>query len=477
MTRLLSGGGESGAGAAVLGSQRAASRRCSPAPARRQAGKAPSTSCWRKVISGELDVDKMDYLLRDGLFCGVRYGNYDLERLIDTMLPLADPERGEWGIGVEEGGVHALEALVMARYYMFTQVYFNVTGKALELHFNAWLEETGQRWPADPRGFLAEDDISIWATMRRSANPHAAAVVERQHFPVAFETREHLSPAEKNRFEALLPGLAERFGAANPLPLPLRQRLAPHGQEPPPRLGAPLRRHSRAHGAGQPVHPPPGAHRSLPHLHHPAAARRGGASAAPELGLTATAASRALCSPIHGLISRGRSCSAPRRGWDGAGTESSRPRGGAARRSARAGRAAGRRPCRPAPGGGRRPAPRKSWGGAAGARRARLQSRLRTGCGALRLKGPRAAESASRKRMASISSSQWIQGSHWRPLAERPPAPRRKGSSILGQGAAVRVQHDAGAQEDTPHAEALNASAVAASQATVTAARKSSPAG
>lgn len=168
-----------------------------------------------QVISGELDVDKMDYLLRDGLFCGVRYGNYDLERLLDTMLPLADPATGEWGIGVEEGGVHALEALVMARYYMFTQVYFNATGKALELHFNAWLEETGRRWSADPRSFLQEDDLSVWTAMRGSDSLHAAAVVDRRHFPVAFETREHLSAAQKRRFEALLPGLAERFGAAN----------------------------------------------------------------------------------------------------------------------------------------------------------------------------------------------------------------------------------------------------------------------
>ena len=94
----------------------------------------------------------MDYLLRDSLFCGVRYGTFDLERLLDTMLPIADPETGEWGIGVDEGGVHALEALVMARYYMFTQVYFNVTGKALELHLNEWLAERGPRWPADAGG-------------------------------------------------------------------------------------------------------------------------------------------------------------------------------------------------------------------------------------------------------------------------------------------------------------------------------------
>jgi HD superfamily phosphohydrolase len=189
----------------------------SPGP-RAAASAARSTASERllaQVISGELDVDKMDYLLRDGLFCGVRYGSYDLERLLDTMVPLADPDRGEWGIGVEEGGVHALEALVMARYYMFTQVYFNVTGKALELHLNAWLEETGRRWAADTERFLAEDDVAIWTTMRRSASLHARAVVAREHFPLAFETREHLSREEKDRFEALLPGLRERFGASN----------------------------------------------------------------------------------------------------------------------------------------------------------------------------------------------------------------------------------------------------------------------
>jgi HD superfamily phosphohydrolase len=168
-----------------------------------------------QIVSGELDADKMDYLLRDSLFCGVRYGSYDLDRLLDTLLPLADPATGEWGIGLEEGGVHAVEALVLARYYMFTQVYFNATGKALELHLNAWLAESGIRWAADPEAFLAQDDISIWSAMRASGSLHARAVVSREHFPVAFETREHLSPAAKERFEDLLPELERRFGAGN----------------------------------------------------------------------------------------------------------------------------------------------------------------------------------------------------------------------------------------------------------------------
>jgi HD superfamily phosphohydrolase len=177
-----------------------------------QGGVTPTERLLAKIVSGELDVDKMDYLLRDSLFCGVRYGTYDLERLLDTMLPIADPETGEWGIGVEEGGVHALEALVMARYYMFTQVYFNVTGKAMELHLNEWLMEQGVRWGSEPEAFLAQDDVSVWAALRTSDSPHAHALVDRRHFPVAFETREHLPREEKERFESLLPGLRERFG-------------------------------------------------------------------------------------------------------------------------------------------------------------------------------------------------------------------------------------------------------------------------
>ena len=164
----------------------------------------PRSRLLSKIVSGELDVDKMDYLLRDSLFCGVRYGSYDLDRLLDTLLPIEDPDTGRWGLGVDSGGVHALEALVMARYYMFTQVYFNVVGKALELHFNEWLREEGIVWPTDPDSFLTHDDISTMSDMRRSDNLHARAVVDRSHFALAFQSREHLSSAEREQIEALV---------------------------------------------------------------------------------------------------------------------------------------------------------------------------------------------------------------------------------------------------------------------------------
>lgn len=165
-----------------------------------------------EIISGELDVDKMDYLLRDSLYCGVRYGSYDLERLIDTVEPLRDPEDGSWHIGVGAGGVHALEALVMARYYMFTQVYFNPTGKIMEIHLNEWLRAEGRRWPSTPEAFLAQDDVTVIAAMRLSDHPHARAILDRERFVLAYESREHLSRDEVARFDHLLPDLEKQFG-------------------------------------------------------------------------------------------------------------------------------------------------------------------------------------------------------------------------------------------------------------------------
>lgn len=177
------------------------------------AGRVPDDRRFlAQIVAGELDVDKMDYLLRDSLFCGVRYGVYDLDRLIDTLAPVADPQSGSIGLGVEEGGVHAVEALILARYYMFTQVYFNVTGKALEHHLTEWLRATDRCWSSDPEEFLREDDHSVLAAMRADPGVHARAVVARAHFPLAFETREHPSARERVAFDAALPDLVARYG-------------------------------------------------------------------------------------------------------------------------------------------------------------------------------------------------------------------------------------------------------------------------
>lgn len=72
-----------------------------------------------RLISSQLDVDRMDYLLRDAFHTGVIYGKYELERLIRIMLPLDDD------VVVRSSGIHTVEQYVLARYFMYTQVYLH----------------------------------------------------------------------------------------------------------------------------------------------------------------------------------------------------------------------------------------------------------------------------------------------------------------------------------------------------------------
>lgn len=85
---------------------------------------------WRALIAGQIDADRADYLLRDSHHCGVQYGKYDLARLLVTLTVVENPTDGSPVIAVEEGGWHTAEALIIARYEMFTQVYFHHTRRA-----------------------------------------------------------------------------------------------------------------------------------------------------------------------------------------------------------------------------------------------------------------------------------------------------------------------------------------------------------
>lgn len=79
----------------------------------------------RGLVSGSLDLDKMEYLRRDALFSGVPYGEVDVDRLLQGLALLRDPESAQWEIGVQEKAVSALESLVFARYQMFRNVYWH----------------------------------------------------------------------------------------------------------------------------------------------------------------------------------------------------------------------------------------------------------------------------------------------------------------------------------------------------------------
>ncbi|MGB7595733.1 MAG: HD domain-containing protein [Erysipelotrichaceae bacterium] len=79
-----------------------------------------------QIISGQLDADRMDYLLRDAYFTGTSYGTFDLERVLRTLRVHDDK------LVVKESGVHTIEDYIMARYHMYWQVYYHPVSRSFE---------------------------------------------------------------------------------------------------------------------------------------------------------------------------------------------------------------------------------------------------------------------------------------------------------------------------------------------------------
>ena len=84
-----------------------------------------SDSPLQGLISGSLDLDKIEYLKRDAFMCGVNYGDIDVDRLINSLTLATDPERGTAMVGISEKGLSALESLLFAKYQMYRNVYWH----------------------------------------------------------------------------------------------------------------------------------------------------------------------------------------------------------------------------------------------------------------------------------------------------------------------------------------------------------------
>jgi HD superfamily phosphohydrolase len=83
-----------------------------------------SDSPLQGLISGSLDLDKIDYLSRDARMCGVPYGTVDVDRLLSS-LTLVESGPGRFEVGVQEKGVSALESLLFSKYPMYRNVYWH----------------------------------------------------------------------------------------------------------------------------------------------------------------------------------------------------------------------------------------------------------------------------------------------------------------------------------------------------------------
>ena len=158
-------------------------------------------SDWETLLSeiigsDALGADRMDYLLRDSHHAGVAYGRFDHYRLVESMRVLPSGQLSdEPTLGIVSGGIHASEALLLARYFMFMQVYYHHVRTAYDLHLEDFLREwlPEGRFSLEEEHMLRLDDnrvleaiVDAEACPNAPGHRHASRIVHRKHFRMVY---------------------------------------------------------------------------------------------------------------------------------------------------------------------------------------------------------------------------------------------------------------------------------------------------
>lgn len=168
----------------------------------------------KSFMDSELDCDKMDYLLRDALYCGVNYGRYDVERLL-SCLTICQRE-GFPRLAIQSGGIQAFEEFMLARYFMFVQVYFHRTRRFFDTMYASALKKVlpGGKFPSVTKEYLEWDDYRIWNLLRENAGNFIECenIIHRKVYPRIFETKTHPTEADFKNFNIIRKLIYEKFG-------------------------------------------------------------------------------------------------------------------------------------------------------------------------------------------------------------------------------------------------------------------------
>lgn len=171
----------------------------------------------KSFMDSELDCDKMDYLLRDATYCGVNYGKYDVERLIESLTIFVQDDSPR--LAIEDGGIQAFEEFVLARYFMFIQVYFHRTRRYFDIMLQSALREVlpDGRYPNTAAEYLKWDDTRVIQLLQENTEKSVACnnIVNRIVYPRVLHTPVHPSDSAKREFRLIENQLYSKFGREN----------------------------------------------------------------------------------------------------------------------------------------------------------------------------------------------------------------------------------------------------------------------
>jgi len=124
----------------------------------------PGKAFLDQIISSSIDVDKLDFIVRDTYHTGAEYGYIDIFRLIHTLDVLGE------NLAVDLGALSALESFIIARIESFKSIYFHRVGRAAQIMLATAMEkaneELGLTRFKTPEEYLAMDDYTVWTMLK-----------------------------------------------------------------------------------------------------------------------------------------------------------------------------------------------------------------------------------------------------------------------------------------------------------------------
>jgi uncharacterized protein len=147
-----------------------------------------SRSALQGLISGSLDLDKIEYLKRDAFMCGVPYGEIDVDRLTNALVLVDDPATGRSAIGVQENALSALESLLFAKYQMYRNVYWHHAVRSATAMYKRLVEDAIQAGIVDGRSLAQYTDEGLMHRLESAwPTPLLVALKERTLYKRAAE--------------------------------------------------------------------------------------------------------------------------------------------------------------------------------------------------------------------------------------------------------------------------------------------------
>ena len=141
-----------------------------------------------QIISSEMDVDRMDYLLRDAYFCGTNYGKVELGWLLGNLK--YHIQEDILHLALDRRAVYTFDDFLLSRHHMYLMVYFHHKSIIYEEMLYRYLasKDCEYQLPSDIEGYLKSTDFSLYENMAKSQNPWARRITNRQSYKVLFES-------------------------------------------------------------------------------------------------------------------------------------------------------------------------------------------------------------------------------------------------------------------------------------------------